>query len=350
MEPKEPANGQLRAEDPRVADGSYDSRSRVLSGVDLQTSWVVGIAFSVILALIMPTQGHAGGWCGFQHPGYPCASGATSFYVGYFSDPTGLDISFQSRTPSNNSLNQLSHKVDFQGVWFELLAPIKSAGPLGLVLGAFYHFPSRRFSQETISTGGRSGVNRTWDAAPQWGGFQVALTYEIKPALTALVGFKYESLLVNFSRARPVINPNDIFDRADMSINEYIPYFGFAYKRVQPNSGLELELALIGFPTLLGTVDFTETVTAGLTIGGVSVPAFPASQAFQNGGFLEWYTEVSFPVRDCFRLGSFVRYNVAQASAQVNVGERNATIPRVDYDFNFDRRVWSVGGVVAFSF
>ena len=282
----EPSNGQSRAEDPQVADVSHDSRSRVLSGVVLQTSWVVGIAFSVILALIIPTQGHAGGWCGFQHPGYPCASGATSFYVGYFSDPTGLDISFQSHTPSNNSLNQLSHKVDFQGVWFELLAPIKSAGPLGLVLGAFYHFPSRRFSQETINTGGRGGVNRTWDAAPQWGGFQVALTYEINPALTALVGFKYESLLVNFSQARPVINPNDILDRADISINEYIPYFGFAYKRVQPNSGLELELALIGFPTLLGTVDFTETVTSGLTIGGVSVPGFLRLKPFRTADSL----------------------------------------------------------------
>ena len=49
---------------------------------------------------------------------------------------------------------------------------------------------------------------------------------------------------MNFSQARPVINPNDILDRADISINEYIPYFGFAYKRVQPNSGLELELGV----------------------------------------------------------------------------------------------------------
>jgi hypothetical protein len=320
---------------------------------------VVGIAFSVILAFIVPTQGIAGGWCGFQHPGYPCASGATSFYVGYFTDPSGLEISFQSRTASNNSLNLLSHKVDFQGVWLELLAPIKSAGPLGLVLGAFYHFPSSRFSQETINTGGQGVKNRTWDAAPQWGGFQVALTYEINPALTALVGFKYESLQVNFSQARPVINPNDIFDRADISISEYIPYFGFAYKRVQPNSGLELELGLIGFPMLPGSVAFTETVASGLIVSGHNVPGFPASGGFQSGRFLEWYAEVSLPVRDCFRLGSYVRYNVAQASATVQSLSHWGTqlipadlvkFPPVDYDFNFDRRVWSVGGVVAFSF
>lgn len=326
----------------------HNSGSQVLSGVDLRISWVLGLAFSVVFAVMVPTQGHAGGWCGFQHPGDPCASGATSFYVGYFTDPTSLDISFQSRTPSN-SLNRLSHKVDFRGVWFELLAPVKSSGPLGLVAGAFYHFPSRRFSQEIVNTGGQ-GANRTWDVAPQWGGFQLALTYEINPALTAWVGFKYESLQVNFSQAQPVVNPNDIFDRADISIGEYIPYFGFAYKRVQPSTGFELELALIGFPMLLGTVDFTETVTSGLTIGGSPVPGFPASQAFQSGLFLEWYAEISLPVRDCCRLGSFVRYNVAQASAVVNVGERNGGIPPVDYDFNLDRRVWSVGGVVAFSF
>lgn len=317
--------------------------------MDLRTSRVVGIAFSVILAIIVPTQGIGGGWCGFQHPGYAYASGATSFYVGYFTDPTGLNISFQSRTPSNNSLNLLSHKVDLQGVWFELLTPIKSWGPLGLVLGAAYNFPSGRNSQETINTGGL-GANRTWSASPQWGNFQFALTYDIRPALTALIGFKYESLQVNFSSPRPVVNANDTFDRADVSISEYVPYFGFAYKRVLPSSGIELELALIGFPTLLGAVDFTESVFAGLTIGGVTVPGFPAHQNFKSGGFLEWYAEINLPLRDCCRLGSFVRYNVAQASAVVTPAQYNGGIPPVDYDFNLDRRVWAVGGVVAFCF
>jgi hypothetical protein len=244
--------------------------------------------------------------------------------------------------------------VDFQGVWFELLAPIKSDGPLGLLLGAFYHFPASLYSQEIVNTGGQ-GVNRTWDVAPQWGGFQAALTYEIRPALTALVGFKYESLQVNFSNVRPVINPNDVIDHADISISEYIPYFGFAYKRVQPNSGLELELAFIGFPALPGSVDFTETVASGLIVSGHSVPGFPASGGFQSGRFLEWYAEASFPLRDCCRVGSYLRYNVAQASATVKSLSRwdvdpRIRFPSVDYDFNFDRRVWSVGGVLAFSF
>jgi hypothetical protein len=310
---------------------------------------VVGIAFTVILAVIIPTQSIGGGWTGFQHPGYPCASGATSFYVGYYSDPSGLNISFQSRTPSDNSLNQLSHKVDFQGVWFELLAPIKSSGPLGLMLGAFYNFPSHRSSQEIVNTGAL-GANRTWDASPQWGGFQFALTYEINPVLTALVGFRYDSLQVNFSQPQPVVNPNDIFDHAELSISQYLPYFGFAYKRMLSRTGFELETALIGFPTLLGAVDFTETVTSGLTIGGRTAPGFPAHQNFQSGRFLEWYAEITLPLRDCCRLGSFVRYNVAQASAVVTPAQYNGSIPPVDYDFNLDRRVWAVGGVVAFCF
>jgi len=315
----------------------------------MRTSSLLGLGFGIILALVAPTQSHAGAWCGFQHSGYACPSNAASFYVGYYTDPTSLDISFQSRTVSDNNVNLLSHSVNFEGVWFELLAPIKNCGPFGLVLGAAYNFPSSRSSQETVNTGGR-GVIRTWDAAPQWGGFQVALTYEIYPALTAVAGFKYESLQVNFSQARPITNPNGGLDHADISINEYIPYFGFAYRRVLPNSGLEVELALIGFPMLVGTVDFSETVTSGLMIGGSIVPGFPASQSFQSGRFLEWYAEVTLPLRGRCRLGSFVRYNVAQASALVNVGERDSTIPKVYYDFTFDRRVWGVGGVVSLSF
>ena len=112
---------------------------------------------------------------------------------------------------------------------------------------------------------------------------------------------------------------------------------------------------------LPGSVAFTETVASGLLSAGTRVTGFPRLEGFQSGRFLEWYAEVSLPVRDCFRLGSFVRYNVAQASATVQSLSRlstNAvtgaivepTFPSVDYDFNFDRRVWSVGGVVAFSF
>jgi hypothetical protein len=315
----------------------------------MRTSSLLALGFGIILALVAPTQSHAGAWCGFQHSGYACPSTALSFYVGYYTDPTSLDISFQSRTLSDNNVNLLSHSVNFEGVWFELLAPIKNCGPFGLVLGASYNFPSIKSSQETINTGGR-GVIRTWDAAPQWGSCQVALTYEIYPALTAVAGFKYESLLVNFSRARPIRNPNDSLDRADISISEYIPYFGFAYKRVFANSGLEVELALIGFPMLVGTVDFSETVTSKILIGGRLVQGFPASQSFQSGRFLEWYAEATLPLRSCCRLGAFVRYNVAQASALVNVGERDSNIPSVSYDFTFDRRVWGVGGVVSLSF
>ncbi len=303
----------------------------------------------VFLALVLPTQAHAGGWCGFQHPGCAVTSGATSFYVGYFSDPSDLTLSFQTSAPDTVSLNLLSHAISFKGVWFELLAPIKSSGPLGMVLGANYHFPFRSHSQETVNTGGL-GMNRTWTASPQWGGFQLALTYQIDHALTALVGFKYENLLANFSQPVPVINPPDILDSGDTSISEFIPYFGFAYKAIHRNTGTELELALIGSPTLLGAVDFRETVSAGLTIGGVVAPGFHANHSFHNGRFLEWSAEVSLPVLDCCRLGSFLRYSVAQASAKVNPGEGNGNIPPVNYDFNFDNRIWGMGGLVSFSF
>jgi hypothetical protein len=305
----------------------------------MRTQCVLGLVCAVSL---LSTSAHAGGWCGFQHPGHVITSSATSVYVGYFSDPTGLTLSFQSSAP--NSLNWLSHTVDFQGVWLELLAPIRSCGPLGMVLGASYHFPVKGNSQETTNTGG-AGLNTTWSSSPQWGGVQLALTYQIGPRLTALLGFKYELLMVNFSNFAAG-NPN--MNTADASIDEYIPYFGFAYKAIHPNTGLELETALIGFPTLLGTIDFRETAS-GLTIGGVAAHGFHVSQSFSNGRFLEWFAELSLPVRNYCRLGSFVRYNVTQASATVNPAVFDGSIPSVDYNFNFDSRIWSVGGLISLS-
>jgi len=312
----------------------------------MRTRRVLGLGCAVFLAIITSTQGHAGCWSGFQHPGYPFASGATSFHVGYFSDPSGLTVSFQNTSPGTD-LNFLSQTVNFQGVWFELLAPIKSCGPLGMMLGVNYHFPLNKKSRETINTGGL-GVGSIWHASPQWGGFQIALTYQVRPALTAILGFKYESLCVNFNQS-VLGNPN--INTADLTISEYIPYFGFAYKRVHPRSGLELETALIGFPALPGSLEFRETSALGFTIGGMNVPGFRVSQNFGNGRFLEWFAEVSLPVGECCRLGSFVRYNVAQASASVTPGEYTTAIPgNVSWDFNLDNRVWAVGGVLSYSF
>ncbi len=310
-----------------------------------------GVVVGILSTVVMPAQIQAGGWGGLQCTANACPFGATSFYTGYFVDPTRAGITFRNSTPTANSLNELSHQVDLRGVWFELLVPVKCCGPLGVMLGGFYHFPLWRDSNETVNTLGQATVARTWKAAPQWGGTQLALTYELSPSLTGIVGFKYSNFQVNFSNVSPVLNPNDVGDRADISINEYIPYFGFSFSRVLPSSGIDLELGLIGFPTVMGSVEFTETVNSGFVINGTTVPVFLGSANFRSGGFLEWFAELSLPVRDCCRLGAFVRYNVVQASSVVNVGERNNIIPaRVDYDFDFDRRVWSVGGSLSFVF
>lgn len=305
----------------------------------------------VLVLVAAPVATFGQGGYGWVCPG-PCKIGsAPSIFAGYFFQNKGADFSFTANDPVANSVADLRQQFDLQGVWLELMVPIKGQGPFGLVLGWAYLFPIDRTSQETVTVPPATSRSRTWTADSQWWDLQAALTYDFYPSATAILGFRYDSFQTNFydpSARTGIAGQPD--DTANVTINGYIPFFGLAVSNVAPRSGLDIEIGAIGFPVMMGSVNYIEIDSGLIPIGGADAPGFPASNEFGRGYFFEAFGEVGVPLTYGWQAGAFVKYSTINASTTIPVGERNANIPTTDYEFNLDRRSWVFGGRVSLVF
>ncbi|MDQ7784821.1 MAG: hypothetical protein RDU20_18200 [Desulfomonilaceae bacterium] len=305
----------------------------------------VSILLSVICLVGMSAVAQAQGGYGWICPSTAKVGTAPSVYAGYFFQHKGADFSFTITDPAANSVGELRQQFDLQGILLELMVPVKGSGPLGLVLGWSYLFPIDRTAHETMTFTADAARYRTWRADTQWWDLQAALTYDFVPSGTVILGFRYDSFQTNFHD--PSVQPGDT---ANLTINGYIPFFGCAVSNIAPGTGLDIEVGAIGFPTMLGSVDYIEVVSAGIPIGGAEVLGFPASNGFGKGYFFEAFGEIGMPLLYGWQAAAFVKYSTINAHTQIHVGERNAEIPTTDYDFDLDRRIWVVGGRVSLCF
>ncbi len=276
---------------------------------------------------------------------------APSVYTGYFFQNKGADFSFTSADTVLNSVVELRQQFDLQGIWLELMVPVKGNGPLGLVLGWSYLFPIDRTSNETMRLSADTTRYRTWRADTQWWDLQAALTYDLHPSATLIAGFRYDTFQTNFYDPSVRVGPAGAAnDTANIAINAYIPFFGCAVSNIAPGTGFDIEIGAIGFPTAMGSVNYVEVVSAGIPVGGVDLPGFPASNEFGKGYFFEAFGEVGVPLLYGWQAGAFVKYGTINAQTEIRVGERNANIPTTLYEFNLDRRSWVFGGRVSLCF
>jgi len=317
----------------------------------MRTTRIVAILVVVCFLIGTPAVALAQAGYGWICPATAAVGSAPSVFTGYFFQNKGADFSFTTADTAVNSVVELRQQFDLQGIWLELMVPVKGNGPLGLVLGWSYLFPIDRTSDETMSLSAGAPRYRTWRADTQWWNLQVALTYDFHPLATGIAGFRYDSFQTNFYN--PTVHSGEAGlpnDTANISINGYIPFLGLAVSNIAPRTGLDIEIGAIGFPTMLGSVDYIEVVSAGIPISGVTVPGFPASNNFRSGYFFEAFGEVGVPLLYGWQAGAFVKYSTINAKSLIRVGERNANIPTTDYEFNLDRRTWVIGGRVSLCF
>ncbi|MFH1118045.1 MAG: hypothetical protein V1792_29340 [Pseudomonadota bacterium] len=288
---------------------------------------------------------------GWVCPAAAKVGSAPSVYTGYFFQNKGADFSFTTDDTGVNTALEVRQQFDLQGIWLELMVPVKGNGPLGLVLGWSYLFPIDRTSNETMRLSAEPTRYRTWRADTQWWNLQAALTYDLHPSATFIAGFRYDTFQTNFYNPSVQVGPaGGANDTANIALNAYIPFFGCAVSNIAPSTGLDIEIGAIGFPTVLGSVDYIEVVSAGIPIGGFDSPGFPASNEFGKGYFFEAFGEVGVPLFYGWQAGAFVKYSTINAKTDIHVGERNANIPTTLYEFNLDRRSWVFGGRVSLCF
>jgi hypothetical protein len=305
----------------------------------------------IILACIVPKDCLAQG----SYYGLDCLSMLSvqpKVLIGYMfpNKPTTLSIG----TSGGFQIQSLEQSSNLQGLWTELIVPIRCPSPIGFAMSLGYLFPANYGSQEIYNTAG--GVaERTWATSTQMVNFQVAGTYRFSPSIMGILGFRYDFFMTNFG-SPVVLNPlssGPFFDRnqsAALTVTGDIPFFGGMIERDVTN-GINLKAGAIGLPTLPGDISYREVVSTNSS-NNQPGERMVLTREFRSGYFLEGFGELSIPFSQWFQVGAFAKFSgiygkATQAEATYS-SDTKAT--SVTANLIFYRSSWIFGGTISATF
>ncbi len=275
-------------------------------------------------------------------------------FIGYMfpNRPTTLSI---DTSGSGFQIQSLEQSFNVQGLWMELVVPIRCPSPLGFAMGLGYLFPANYRSRETYNITGGGVAERTWSTSTQMVNFQVAATYRFSTSVTGILGFRYDSFMTNYLEPENLLqNPLTFYgnQRADLTISGDIPFAGAMVERTFLN-GANLKAGAIGLPTLPGQIEYREAVQTSSDGRGAIL-----SREFRSGYFLEGFAELSIPISRWGQMGAFAKYNgVYGRATKANVsggktsdGKGGTVDMTIEANVTFDRSSWMFGGTISAGF
>jgi hypothetical protein len=261
--------------------------------------------------------------------------------------PTTLSI---DTSGSGFQIQSLEQSFNVQGLWMELVVPIRCPSPLGFAMGLGYLFPANSRSRETYNITGGGVAERTWSTSTQMVNFQVAATYRFSPSVTGILGFRYDSFMTNYLEPENLLqNPLTFYrnQRADLTISGDIPFAGAMVERTFLN-GANLKAGAIGLPTLPGQIEYREAVETSVSPYGIGAIL---TREFRSGYFLEGFAELSIPISRWGQMGAFAKYNgVYGRATKANVSLGGSDKTTIEANVTFDRSSWMFGGTISAGF
>ncbi len=268
-------------------------------------------------------------------------------FIGYMfpNRPTTLSI---DTSGSGFQIQSLEQSFNVQGLWMELVVPIRCPSPLGFAMGLGYLFPANYRSRETYNITGGGVAERTWSTSTQMVNFQVAATYRFSTSVTGILGFRYDSFMTNYLEPENLLqNPLTFYgnQRADLTISGDIPFAGAMVERTFLN-GANLKAGAIGLPTLPGQIEYREAVQTSSDGRGAIL-----SREFRSGYFLEGFAELSIPISRWGQMGAFAKYNgIYGRATKANVSPGGSDKTTIEANVTFDRSSWMFGGTISAGF
>jgi len=286
----------------------------------------VTVVIAVFLAAVLPAEVHAQG---FAFPNYTW---------GPFTLQPSVSVGYAAST------KPVSFTLDLAG--------------FGLGFG--YLFSINKDSSETYDLS--SETSRSWNTRVQMAKFDMWATYDITPTVSTILGFRYDSFLVNFEDPAPTFSISSLTfsgeQTADFNFSGFFPIIGVAWQRVLgPSQGLRAGFS--GFPAVIGAFSYRENLFKPANNkdnrGGLT-----ASNEFKSGYFIEAFADFAVPLSSWARFGVFGRYNLIHGRTSMDV---NAGTMLQEYDTKetqhyriipstatFQRNVWFVGAAFSTTF
>jgi hypothetical protein len=284
--------------------------------------------------------------------------------IGYLFPNKPNTLSIDMSGDSLVSIKKIKQSFNVEGVWTELVIPIRTPSPLGFAVDFGWLFSTSTQSTETYNLASSGYAERTWRTSTQMCHFEVAATYRFFPSLSGILGFRYDSLMTNFfsPQWKSTNGPTFAHDNsAGLTLSADIPFFGLLLERNIMYGG-NVRAGVTWLPTLAGQLEYKEVVrqnyfgtdeTKIYVANGVS-----SSKELSSGHFLETVVEVSAPIYRGAHAGAFLKYSgidgsAPTASATIGYSKKDNTITAItseNAEKNFNMSSWIVGGTFSLNF
>jgi hypothetical protein len=276
------------------------------------------------------------------------AVGTPNFYVGYLTDRAGTRFGFDAEDGGLAGITSIKHRYEKAGIALGAEIPFMLKNNFAFLASGWYVLPIMKKDEETyFDPVTPTYMGRKWDTANTWWYAQGALAYSIGNT-AALLGFRYDFYDTKFDSPGSVWGgfPSDPDQRADVTLNNYIPFIGVQYTYdVAPTN---LSVRMVGIPFLAGTAKYSQT------LGNVAPGHIEGSGNWSKGYFLEAQVDYTRRMFGSGQMGVFGMWSMVHGSATVDVDGEGPFfgIPAQtdSFDLNLNRTAWTFGGKFSVDF
>ena len=207
----------------------------------------------------------------------------------------------------NTSIKSLQQSAKMEGLWTELVVPVKGAFPIGFTPSVGYLIPADYRVDETYLGNTGQIAERTWKTKTTLYNLKFSIDYAFSQSFTAMLGFQYDSFMADYTAPYDQISPTNNVgfssaQRVGLEVSLGIPFVGLMYER-NIGSIFDLKSYIIGYPGIPGVLSFEESVQSN------SARAVKFSQEISSGYYYEAFAQLSIPVWRGIGGGAFVKYS-----------------------------------------
>ena len=269
------------------------------------------LILTLVAFCLFGAASRAQAWSWWDDPG-PLVFVQPRVLIGYMlpTRTNALNINMLEDQKSR-SIKSLQQSAKMEGLWTELVVPVKSAFPIGFTPSVGYLIPADYRVDETYLGNTGQIAERTWKTKTTLYNLKFSIDYAFSQSFTTMLGFQYDSLMTNYTAPVTEVPNTNVatFNRAQrvgMEVSLGIPFVGVMYER-NIGSIFDLKAYITAYPGLPGVLSFQESVQH--QVNGAKSWTVKFSQEISSGYYYEAFAQLSIPVWRGIGGGAFLKYS-----------------------------------------
>jgi hypothetical protein len=272
--------------------------------------------------------------------------------IGYMFPITSSALTLKMLS-DNSPIQKLSQSSKIDGLWTEVVLPVRAEMPIGFTASFGYLVPGNYQTHEIYHVGGQLS-ERTWNTRTTLFNLKFTIDFSFHQSVTGILGFHYDSFMTTYSGPEKIVSNLLSFSNDQVGRLNVTGGSPFAGAMIEHNvmGAVDLKSYFIGYPGLPCVISYEESFrTLGDDTTGVKW-----SRELSSGYFLEGFAQVSMRVWRGIGGGAFAKYTEYFGKGEgTSVTHKNPVTGStgtsgLTADFTFTRSNWIFGGLVSIRF